>query len=46
MPWMFTFFGVDIEDWPNIKAWSERMLARLAVQRVVARGPKYGHDLD
>ncbi|KAI0402331.1 glutathione S-transferase [Xylaria palmicola] len=44
MPWMFNFLGVDIKDWPNIQAWSERMLARPAVQRILERGPKYGHD--
>ncbi|KAI0886480.1 glutathione S-transferase [Annulohypoxylon maeteangense] len=46
MPWMFKFFNVDIKDWPNVQAWSERMLARPAVQRIVERGPKYGHDLE
>lgn len=46
MPWMFSFLGVDIKDWPHIQAWSERMLKRPAVQRILERGPKYGHDLD
>jgi len=43
MPWMFKFQGVDIQDWPNIEAWSERMLARPAVKAILERGPKYGH---
>ncbi|KAI1435783.1 glutathione S-transferase [Xylaria sp. CBS 124048] len=46
MPWMFTFLGVDIQDWPHIQAWSERMLARPAVQTILERGPKYGHGPD
>ncbi|KAI4149523.1 MAG: hypothetical protein LQ340_004589 [Diploschistes diacapsis] len=43
MPWMFKFLGVDIEDWPNIQAWSKRMLAREAVKTVLEKGPTYGH---
>ena len=43
MPWMFTFLGVAIKDWPNIQVWSERMLAREAVRKTLARGPTYGH---
>jgi glutathione S-transferase len=46
MPWMFKFLGVDISDWPDIETWSKRMLSRPAVQRILERGPKYGHDLD
>ena len=46
MPWMFTFLGVDIKDWPNIQAWSERILERPAVQKILETGPKYGHGLD
>ena len=46
MPWMFTFLGVDIKEWPRIQAWGERMLGRPAVQRILERGPKYGHDLN
>jgi glutathione S-transferase len=45
MPWMFRFLGVDIADWPYILAWSERMLERPAVKRVLERGPNYGHSL-
>jgi gliotoxin/aspirochlorine biosynthesis glutathione S-transferase len=45
MPWMFKFLDVDIQGWPHIQAWSERMLARPAVQRILDRGPRYGHDL-
>jgi glutathione S-transferase len=43
MPWMFAFLSVDIKDWPNIQAWSERMLNRPAVKTVLERGPTYGH---
>ncbi|EAW11049.1 glutathione S-transferase gliG [Aspergillus clavatus NRRL 1] len=43
MPWMFTFLGVDIKDWPQIQAWSERMLSRPAVARVLERAPTLGH---
>lgn len=43
MPWMFKFLGVDIKDWPNIEAWSERMLVREAVKKILERGPTYGH---
>ncbi|MCJ1401070.1 hypothetical protein MMC11_004282 [Xylographa trunciseda] len=39
MPLMFTFFSVDIKDWPNINAWSERMLARPAVSKILQKGP-------
>lgn len=46
MPWMFTFLGVDIKAWPHIEAWSERMLERPAVQRILLRGPNYGHELE
>ncbi|KAF4626876.1 hypothetical protein G7Y89_g11283 [Cudoniella acicularis] len=43
MPWMFTFLGVDIKDWPSIQKWSERMAERPAVKVVLERGPTYGH---
>jgi glutathione S-transferase len=43
MPWMFTFLGVDIKDWPLIQAWGERMLSRPAVARVLERAPTLGH---
>jgi glutathione S-transferase len=43
MPWMFKFLGVDIKDWPHIEAWSERMLARDAVKKILEKGPTYGH---
>lgn len=43
MPWMFTFLGVDIKDWPHIQTWSELMLAREAVRTILGRGPTYGH---
>ena len=44
MPWMFTFLGVAIKDWPNIQVWSEHMLAREAVRKILAQGPTYGHE--
>lgn len=43
MPWMFTFLGVDVKDWPHIAAWGERMLSRPAVRAVLQKGPTYGH---
>jgi glutathione S-transferase len=43
MPWMFEFLGVNIEDWPNIKMWGERMLERPAIQNVLSKAPGYGH---
>ncbi|KAJ5603918.1 hypothetical protein N7537_006874 [Penicillium hordei] len=43
MPWMFTFMGVEIQDWPHVEAWSDRMLARPAVQEVLKAAPTYGH---
>lgn len=43
MPWMFTFMGVDIKEWPHIEAWSKRMAGRDAVKKILERGPKYGH---
>ncbi|ETS77617.1 hypothetical protein PFICI_09679 [Pestalotiopsis fici W106-1] len=46
MPWMFSFLDVDLEQYPKIKAWGEKMLARPAVQSVLAQAPKYGHDTD
>ncbi|KAF2179230.1 glutathione S-transferase [Zopfia rhizophila CBS 207.26] len=46
MPWMFKFLGVDVKDWPYIQAWGERMLNRAAVQKILERGPTYGHDLE
>lgn len=42
-PWMFNFFGVDIEDWPAVQAWSRRMLERPAIKLVLERAPMYGH---
>ncbi|RHZ55553.1 glutathione S-transferase family protein [Aspergillus thermomutatus] len=45
MPWMFTFLGVDIKDWPHIQAWAERMLARPAIQEIMARAKTFGHDM-
>ncbi|KAL3422105.1 glutathione s-transferase [Phlyctema vagabunda] len=43
MPWMFTFLGVDVENWPKIKKWGERMLEREAVKTIMENAPKFGH---
>ncbi|KAF3058467.1 Glutathione-S-transferase [Daldinia childiae] len=43
MPWMFTFFGVDIKDWPNIETWSKKMLERPAVKEIMEKAPKFGN---
>ena len=32
----------DFSDWPNLMKWSERMLARPAVQRAFARAQTFG----
>jgi glutathione S-transferase len=43
MLWMFNFLGVDIEQWPNIKDWGERMLELPKIQTVLSKSPTYGH---
>lgn len=43
MPWMFTFLGVKITDWPCIEEWSRRMLSREAVKHVLDTAPSIGH---
>ncbi|RYP88551.1 hypothetical protein DL769_000247 [Monosporascus sp. CRB-8-3] len=43
MPWMFTFLGVDIKDWPHIQKWSKRMLSRPPVSKVLGKAPTLGH---
>jgi len=43
MPWMFTFFGVKITDWPHIADWAARMMVRPAIKAVLEKGPTYGH---
>ncbi|KIA75384.1 hypothetical protein HK57_00103 [Aspergillus ustus] len=43
MPWMFTFLGVDIHDWPHIEGWSQRLLGRPAVKAVLEMAPNIGH---
>ncbi|ORY14666.1 glutathione S-transferase [Clohesyomyces aquaticus] len=45
MTWMFKFLQVDINKYPNLKAWGERMCERPAVKGVLKKGPTYGHDL-
>lgn len=43
MPWMFKFLAVDIDKYPQIKAWGERLMTRPAFEAVMKRGPAYGH---
>ncbi|KAH6608321.1 putative glutathione S-transferase GliG-like protein [Trichoderma cornu-damae] len=45
MPWMFAFLGVDIKDWPHIREWADRMLARPAIQDIMARAKTFGHSM-
>ncbi|KAI1653957.1 glutathione S-transferase [Daldinia decipiens] len=45
MPWMFKFLNVDLEKYPNIKSWGDRMISRPAVKAVLERVLTYGHDL-
>ncbi|KAF2973015.1 hypothetical protein GQX73_g508 [Xylaria multiplex] len=43
MPWMFDFFHVSIDKWPQIALWSKRMMARPAVKYVLDVAPRYGN---
>ncbi|KAL9084064.1 MAG: hypothetical protein Q9165_008265 [Trypethelium subeluteriae] len=43
MPWMFSFFGVNVGDWPRVEDWSKRMMERESITRVLKKGPTYGH---
>ncbi|KAK7540274.1 glutathione S-transferase [Phyllosticta citricarpa] len=43
MPYMFEFMKVKIEDWPKIKAWSDRMLSRPAVKKILEFAPTIGN---
>ncbi|CZT16513.1 related to glutathione S-transferase GliG [Ramularia collo-cygni] len=43
MPWMFKFLEVDMTKYPHITDWSERMLARDAVKKVMESAPRIGH---
>ncbi|GIZ40459.1 hypothetical protein CKM354_000379500 [Cercospora kikuchii] len=45
MPWMFKFLGVDVDDWPKIKDWAERMSARPAFEYVLKHAPTIGHEV-
>ncbi|KAI0456044.1 putative glutathione S-transferase GliG-like protein [Xylaria acuta] len=45
MPWMFSFLGVDIQSWPHISRWAERMMARPAVKAIMEKAPKIGHRI-
>jgi glutathione S-transferase len=44
MPWMFTFLGVDVKDWPRIQQWADKMSARPAFNAVLESAPKIGHE--
>jgi glutathione S-transferase len=44
MPWMFTFLGVDVKDWPRIQQWADKMSARPAFKAVLESAPKIGHE--
>lgn len=46
MPWMFKFLDVDIQKYPQIQGWGDRMVARPAVKAVLESGPTYGHGLE
>lgn len=43
MPWMFKFLSVDMQKYPHIVDWADRMLARSAVQKVMESAPRIGH---
>ena len=43
MPWMFKFLGVDVDNWPAIKKWGEKMLGREAVKIIMEKSPKFGN---
>ena len=47
-PWTRSFKrqGVDIEDYPHVKAWQEKMLARPAVQKGLEAGADWREDLN
>ncbi|KAF2235241.1 glutathione S-transferase [Viridothelium virens] len=38
--------GFDFRDWPNLSTWSEKMLARPAVKRAMARVQMFGVEED
>lgn len=44
MPWMFKFFGVEVKDWPHIERWGIRMLARPAIELIMDKAPRIGHE--
>lgn len=47
MPPMLQVMGVSIDEWPSVKAWSERMLARPAVSGILGEVARYGNrDID
>jgi glutathione S-transferase len=46
MPWMFNFLGVDVNNWPNVQEWGERMLQRPAVRKILEVAPSFGREND
>ncbi|KAF1362642.1 glutathione S-transferase [Lizonia empirigonia] len=43
MTYMFEFMRVKIEDWPKIQEWSDRMLSRPAVRKILVFAPTIGN---
>ena len=45
-PWSVSWQmrGIDIEEFPHVKAWLDRMAARPAVQKAMAMGPEFRED--
>jgi len=45
-PWMvgWKMRGIDIEEFPNVKGWLDRMAARPAVAKAMALGPEFRED--
>jgi GST-like protein len=45
-PWMvgWKMRGLDIEEFPNVKGWLDRMAARPAVAKAMALGPEFRED--
>lgn len=45
-PWVsrYEWQGVDLADFPNVRAWYQRLLARPAVQKGVSRAKGHGRD--
>ena len=45
-PWMTNsqMRGIDLDEFPNVKAWLDRVAAREAVQKAMAMGPEFRED--